>query len=376
MQRRVLTPRADWLDRIGALGVDLETAPHSPYWREDAAYVFTSGQIEALEAAGEVAARLVHEAVAHVVSKDRFRELGIEPELADLAAASWQRQDPSLYGRFDLRFDGVGPPKLLEYNADTPTALFEASVVQWHWLEERFPQADQYNAIHEALIARWNSWRQSGWATRVHFACMPEDDDDLLTTAYLQDTALQAGLDVRLMNLTDVGWDGRRFRDLDEGRIETLFKLYPWDWLLDDDFFPHIASAGLKVLEPAWRIIPASKGILPVLWELFPGHPNLLPAAFDAAAIPGPKIVKPLHGREGANMMVLGQGAGGAPTDGPYAGMEVIGQAFQPLPDFDGWRPVIGLWMVGDAPQGIGIREDRNAITGRGARFVPHLIED
>jgi glutathionylspermidine synthase len=36
-----------------------------------------------------------------------------------------------LYGRFDLAYRGDGPPKLLEYNADTPTALFEAAVVQW-----------------------------------------------------------------------------------------------------------------------------------------------------------------------------------------------------------------------------------------------------
>ncbi|MEZ5851217.1 MAG: glutathionylspermidine synthase family protein [Hyphomicrobiaceae bacterium] len=376
MQRRTLTPRSNWLQRIGALGVDLEAAPNSPYWREDAAYVFTSDEIEMLETAGVELARLIHEAVAHVVAKGRFEELGIEAELAELAAASWTRGDPSLYGRFDLRFDGSAPPKLLEYNADTPTALFEAAVVQWHWLEECFPGADQYNAIHEALIARWNSWRQSGWAKRVHLACMPEDDDDLLTTAYLQDTALQAGLDVRLMDLTEVGWDGRCFRDLEGGRIETLFKLYPWDWLLDDEFFPHIAPAGLKVLEPAWRIIPASKGILPILWELFPGHPNLLPAAFDPAGIAGPRILKPLHGREGANMVVTGEGLDAVATGGPYEGMEIVAQAFQALPAFDGWRPVVGMWMVGDAPHGIGIREDLAVVTGRGARFVPHLIED
>lgn len=376
MQRQVLTPRSDWLQRIGALGIDLEAAPNSPYWREDAAYVFSSGEIELLEEAGEELSRIVHEAVAYVVEANRFEDLGIEPELAQLAAASWTRGDPSLYGRFDLRFDGRGPPKLLEYNADTPTALFEAAVVQWHWLEERFPEADQYNAIHEALIARWNAWRQSGWARRVHLACMPDDDDDLLTTAYLQDTALQAGLDVKLMNLTEVGWDGRCFRDLDSGRIETLFKLYPWDWLLDDEFFPHIAPAGLKVLEPAWRMVPASKGILPILWELFPGHPNLLPAAFDPSRIEGAKILKPLHGREGANMVVSGDSGHVLATGGPYEGMAVVAQAFDPLPDFDGWRPVIGLWMVGDRPCGAGIREDRNAVTGRGARFVPHVIRD
>ena len=47
-----------------------------------------------------------------------------------------KRGDPSLYGRFDLRYDGQGPAKLLEYNADTPTAVFETGVFQWKWLED------------------------------------------------------------------------------------------------------------------------------------------------------------------------------------------------------------------------------------------------
>lgn len=396
MQRHRLTPRPDWLDKIAALGIDLAANPGSPYWREDAAYSFIESEIETLQAAGHELLSLILAATGHVVDNGRFAELGIPPALADEAARSWRASEPSLYGRFDLRFDGHGPPKLLEYNADTPTALFEASVVQWHWLEERFPRLDQFNAIHEALIGRWREARQSGRLTRVHFACMPDDDDDLLTTAYLMDTALQAGLDTRLMDLPDVGWNGESFVDVDESRIEALFKLYPWDWLAEERFFPHIATLSAKpakvatgpgcattppftMIEPAWRVIPASKGILPILWQLFPDHPNLLPATFDARSLAGPRILKPLLGREGANIVIDRDGhaelAGDVvATDGPYGAMGTIAQAFAPLPDFDGWRPVIGLWTIGGAPCGMGLREDRSAITGRGARFVPHVI--
>lgn len=452
MQRLTLTPRDNWLEKIAALGIDLAANPGSPYWREDAAYRFSEAEIETLEAAGHELLSLILAATGHVIENHRFAELGIPPDLSREAARSWRASERSLYGRFDLRFDGSSPPKLLEYNADTPTALFEASVVQWHWLEERFPSLDQYNAIHEALIDRWREARQSGRLTRVHFACMPDDDDDLLTTAYLMDTAIQAGLDTRLMELPEIGWNGTHFVDLEESRIEALFKLYPWDWLAEEHFFPHIAAlmqkratsamphalpanapaasatvspfaserttAGMNrtlaapftVIEPAWRVIPASKGILPILWELFPDHPNLLAAAFDASTIRGPRILKPLLGREGANIVVedasraqptqsteppTRQGevtaartdlfpqpsksdgnAESLATDGPYAGMPTIAQAFAPLPEFNGWRPVIGLWTVGGAPAGMGIREDRSAITGRGARFVPHIIAD
>jgi glutathionylspermidine synthase len=204
---------------------------------------------------------------------------------------------------------------------------------------------------------------------------MPDDDDDLLTTAYLQDTAVQAGLDCRMLQMPEIGWNGRHFVDLDTGRIDALFKLYPWDWLAEEPFFPHLAASAVTVLEPAWRVVPASKGILPILWELFPGHPNLLPAAFHADALAGPKVLKPLFGREGANIAVRDAEQPSA-TDGPYADMGTVAQAFHPLPDFDGWRPVIGLWTVAGGPHGIGVREDRSLITGRGARFVPHLIRD
>ena len=53
-----------------------------------------------------------------------------------LICVSWHRDEASLYGRLDLRFNGHGPAKLLEYNADTPTSIFEAAVFQWRWLEQ------------------------------------------------------------------------------------------------------------------------------------------------------------------------------------------------------------------------------------------------
>lgn len=373
MRRIGCPPRPDWRKRLADLGVDLEFNPASPYWREDAYYAFDDGEIEVLHEAGVEIERLILAGVDHVVRTGRFAELGIGPQLAVLAAESWKTGQPSLYGRYDLRFDGQTAPKLLEYNADTPTALFEASVVQWHWLEECHPGKDQFNSIHEALIALWTRWREEGRVSRAHFSCM-DDDDDVLTTAYLQDTAYQAGLDVALMAVTDIGWDGRTFLDAEERRISTLFKLYPWDWLAREPFFAHLAGSPMKVLEPAWRVIAASKGILSILWELFPGHPNLLPASSRPAAIDGPTVQKPLFGREGANV-VVSKGEGSFATPGDYAGMPTICQVYAPLPDFNGWHPVMGLWMIGGEPHGLGIREDRSLITGRAARFVPHVIE-
>src|SRR5205085_9315425 len=65
-----------------------------------------------------------------LVTANRFADLGItDPRVAEAVAESWHRRAelPSVYGRFDLRHDGDGPAKLLEYNADTPTSLVEAA---------------------------------------------------------------------------------------------------------------------------------------------------------------------------------------------------------------------------------------------------------
>jgi glutathionylspermidine synthase len=35
---------------------------------------------------------------------------------------------------------------------------------------------------------------------------------------------------------------------------------------------------------------------------------------------------------------------------------------------------IVGSWVVGNEPAGIGLREDRGRITRNGSRFVPHYI--
>jgi glutathionylspermidine synthase len=51
-----------------------------------------------------------------------------------------------------------------------------------------------------------------------------------------------------------------------------------------------------------------------------------------------------------------------------------VRQALHPLTAFDGKYPVVGAWMVGDEPAGIGLREDRSRVTKNLSRFVPHVI--
>lgn len=366
MRRHSIAPRPDWRDRARDLGFAYAEIAGQPYWDETACWEFTSPEIDQLDNALAELERLTRIAADTAVRQNRAAMLGIPAAVWPLIVRSWERQEPSLYGRMDLSWDGTGPPKLLEYNADTPTALFESSVVQWEWLRCARPDDDQFNDIHEALIAAWPALRLPA---RVHFACMRETAEDFGNTEYLRDTAIQAGLDTGFLFIEDIGWDGNRFVDLDGQAIAALFKLYPWEFLLRDDFGAHIAAAPTRWIEPAWRLLLASKGILALLWELFPGHPNLLPAFREPGRAGEREIAKPLFGREGANIT-----APGLRTAGPYGGEGMVYQRWHPLPCVDGNYPVIGGWIIAGRPHGIGIREDSTPITRDTSRFVPHFF--
>ncbi len=368
MRRLSITPRPDWQSRAAALGFTYANVDGGSYWDETACWELTEADVMVLDTATAELDRLCMLAMDHAVRAGRHDILGIPQAAWPMVENSWRRRDPSLYGRMDLRWDGVSPPKLLEYNADTPTTLYEASVVQWDWLTAVRPDADQFNGLHEALIARWADWRRGG-LERVHFTCMAGLIEDQGTIDYLRDTAIQGGLDAPFIVIDDIGWNGIDFLDFENRRMHAVFKLYPWDWLLHDRFSVHIPHTGTRWFEPAWRMAIASKGILALLWELFPGHPNLLPAYREPGRIDGPEIVKPVFGREGANIT-----APGFATGGPYDAGGFVHQAWCPLPCVDDRYPVFGSWVIGGKPQGLGIREDPTPITHDTSCFVPHYF--
>jgi glutathionylspermidine synthase len=247
--------------------------------------------------------------------------------------------------------------------------------VQWFWLQERFPAADQFNSIHEKLITSWQTWPDR--PELIHFAFAADSAEDLGNLEYLRDTAVQAGLATCRLAIEEIGWDssGGRFVDLDNRPIGTLFKLYPWEWLLREEFGPHLPGSGLRPIEPAWKLLLSCKGILAILWELFPDHPNLLPAYFDPARLPGDRVSKPLYSREGANVQII-RGGELLASGGSYGREGTVCQQYRPLPCFDGNYPVIGSWIIGGEPAGIGIREDRSEITTNTSRFIPHYFTE
>ncbi|MCU1336950.1 MAG: glutathionylspermidine synthase [Bryobacterales bacterium] len=209
MRRIECSPRAGWQQKVEEAGLLWHSA-EQPYWNESAFYEFTAPEIELLESATNELAQMSLVAAQHIVDTKSYSNLGIPESAIPLIDDSWTAEPPSLYGRFDLAYDGTHPPKLLEYNADTPTSLLEAAVVQWYWLEDVFPAADQFNSIHERLIARWGDLAPCLPSRRIDF-CSMDDLEDGMTVTYLMDTARQAGLVSSVFPIAEIGWDGERF---------------------------------------------------------------------------------------------------------------------------------------------------------------------
>ena len=372
MQRHRCQPRPAWREQVEQTGLTYHTHDTGPYWDESACYELTAAEVDALEQSARTLHHLCIDAAEAVIKNDWWHRLGIPAAAVPAILRSWERDDFSLYGRFDLAWDSGGAPKLLEYNADTPTALVEAAVTQWFWLQDTQPDADQFNSLHERLIEAWRRWA----GATVHFSSIKEHAEDQQTVLYLRDTCEQAGVTTRAVHIEDLGWDAARkgFVDLEGARVTHCFKLYPWEWLWHEEFGPHLAHDAVQFIEPTWKMLLSNKGLLPVLWELFPGHPNLLPAYESAGPLGARYIRKPKLSREGANVTWVEGGVAVEETGGDYGGEGHVFQAVAEPADFDGQHPVFGVWVVDHEPAGLGIREDTRRITGNLSRFVPHFF--
>ena len=244
--------------------------------------------------------------------------------------------------------------------------------------------ADQFNGIHEAMVARFRTMLAPG--SNLHFTSAKGLDEDFATVEYMAWTAKEAGLVAHYVALEDIGLTTTgQFADAEDRVIGAIFKLYPWEDMLADPFSAHIPNAQCRMIEPAWKAVVSNKGILPVLWRMFEGHPNLLPAFFEddftrgdpdvkgriaraADPLDRGRVVKPIFSREGASVdivtsdLTLGQGGRIVADDRSYDAHPKIVQAYTPLPAMGGMFPVLGTWMVGDACVGL----------GPGGRFPDH----
>lgn len=373
MERISITPRPDYQEKIEQLGFDY----HSSYWKEEAYYRLRSDEVEKIETATAQAYKMICEA-ARVVIEERQewleRVLKIPPHIYRRIRYSWDQDEPSLYGRFDFTIAPDGTPKILEFNADTPTSLLEASLIQWQWKEDLFSYRDQYNGIHEALVQSWKDMYPP--KSNVHFVGSLENSEDSGNLQYLASTAMEAGISTRVMDIADMNLNEGKFYDPSGEQITNCFKLYPWEWMINESEVGCLAD--IKWIEPIWKAVMSNKAILTVMYELFPNSPYILPAFLSRPQF-GMFCKKPIYSREGHNISIVAvqdwkETERISETEGDYGEEGYIYQSYIKPTPYQGHYPIIGSWVIGGEPAGIGIRENTSEITDNMSEFVPHIF--
>ena len=378
MKRHIIKPRQNWQKKVEEIGFKYHTLD-ALYWDESAFYEFTANEVDTIEKATNELWEICLNAVQYLIDNRLYDKFHIPEWFIPHIEDSWNNDAPAIYGRFDFAFAN-GIPKLLEFNADTPTSLFESSVVQWYWLQDYDQKSDQFNSIHEKLVDYWKYLKDYLYDYPLHFSAVKDCLEDITTTEYMRDCAIQAGLETKFLYIDEIGWESMNsiFVDNEFNPIKNIFKLYPYEWLINEDFGKNILLDRNQTfwIEPSWKMLLSNKAILPILWKLNNGHENLLESYFEEDKhLAGYDYArKPLLSREGSNIQLMKDGTVISETSGEYGEEGFIYQKLCTLPEFDNNYPLIGSWVVGQESAGIGIRESDTLITDNSSRFVPHLF--
>jgi len=383
--------RKNWPAIAAEFGFKFHTMYGERYWDESAYYQFSLAQIEqGIEGPTEDIHKMCLSVVAEVLASDELmHKFAIPEQQWAFIRESWENGDPSLYSRLDFAYDGKHPAKLYENNADTPTSIYETGFWQWMWLENKVDDkslarhADQFNSVQEKLVNRFKEMRVLSPDRILHFACCKGTEEDRGTVQYLEDCAIAAGIDTKFVYIEDIGIDTNdQFTDLDNHVITWMFKLYPWEFMFDDEYGDLLGKQNIRWIEPPWKAILSNKALLPMLWKRYPNHPNLLASFFEDELhlVPADMLLvkKPIFSREGANITYTNHKGEALDnkqhSDGPYGEEGFIYQEQYNLPKFDDNHTLIGSWLIDDQAAGMSIREDSHAITQDMSRYLPHII--
>ena len=393
-----------------------------PYWPDDRYYSFTTEEIELLQKAGEDMFAMCCEAADYLTEHPEIitNKMAIPAFALKQIKESWDREPAwgSVYGRFDVCFGGLDHPderlrvpKFYEFNADTPTSLVEAATIQWLWLEQTGYGNDQFNSLTEKLIEAWKRnlievEKELGHKVTVHFAVgeTEESGEDAMNTTLMMDTCQQAGWPTKTLFMEEISLSTKdgRFYDQNGDHIDVIFKLYPWEFIVRQEFgepcFKDMDNIGKRNeageyiggtvwIEAPFKMLWSNKAIYAILWEMFKDDPRskwLLPTYFEGEqpASLTKFARKPIFAREGADVLLQSEGKVIQDAATGYYGKEgYVVQELALLPEFKDEKEVshyavLGLWFVDGEIAGLGIREDETPITANASKFIPHSISD
>ncbi|MDD5716741.1 MAG: glutathionylspermidine synthase family protein [Sulfuricurvum sp.] len=374
------------------LGFEWHTDSDESKYIADSLVVVSDAEAEAYYEAVNELYDMYATAAQYVIDNNLFFELGIPFNLIETIKKSWENDVHwHLYGRFDLA-GGIGgaPIKLIEFNADTPTSLFETAILQWALLKHnKMDEERQFNNVYQAisdnfrrLITLFDDPDEferlyDGW--KILFSSVSGNIEEEQTVRLLQQMAIDAGFETGFEPLGGVKFDEEGIYDSNETSYEYWFKLYPWEDIAIEE--PELATLLTTIMNnqkailinPAYTLLFQSKGMLKILCDLFPDSPYLLKTSFEP--LKGVQCVeKRMFGREGANIRIIGA-AGDVveANEGPYGNFKPVYQEYVEFPrDAQGNYYQAGVFFAYEAC-GLGFRRGGKILNNM-SKFVGHLL--
>jgi len=332
------------------------------------------------------------EAGEYVIENDLLHEIGIPFNLIDAVKMSWENDVHwHLYGRFDLAGGIDGKPiKLIEFNADTPTALFETAILQWAILKyNSMEETHQFNNVYEAIRDNFKRLvmleddiegfeeHYEGW--KILFSSVKDNEEEESTVKLLQTIAEDAGFVTEFAYMEDVEFDGEDGVFYNNVNYEYWFKLYPWeDIAIEESELARLMTQIMVnqkaiFLNPAYTLMFQSKAFMKILWDLYPNHPLLLETQFEPLKGVA-QVEKKIFGREGANTIIVDKNEKIIEErDGEYGEFPSIFQEYVELPkDSKGDSYQAGVFFAYEGC-GLGFRKG-GLILDNYSKFVGHRV--
>ena len=329
----------------------------------------------------------------YVVQNNLFHEIGIPFNLIDIIKNSWENDVHwHLYGRFDLAGGIDGKPiKLIEFNADTPTALFETAIIQWAILKQNnLEESHQFNALYEALLDNFkrlvtleedvSAFEKKYEEWLFLFTSIKGNMEEENTVRLLQHIATESGFNTEFAYIDEIEFSPTEGIHYHDKNYELWFKLLPWeDIALEEPDLAMILTNILQnqkaiILNPAYTLLFQSKGMLKILWDLYPNHPLLLETSF-VPLTNQKQVRKPVFGREGASVSILDANSKEIESvSGEYDNHKMVYQAYTELPmDKQNHSYQAGIFYAYEAC-GLGFRKGGKILNNM-SKFVGHVVK-
>lgn len=241
------------------------------------------------EAANELYDMYV-EAVDHIIDNDLFFDVGIPFNLVEVIKKSWENDVHwHIYGSFSFNEN----LKLLGFNADSPSYLYETALAQYEKLKENgINEEAQFNEVYEKISDNFKRLitlfddtsefeeRYDDWS--ILFSSLADNEEDERAINFLKQMAEDAGFNTGFEYLQNTQLSEDGVSDSEDNEYEYWYKHYKWEEMSYNE--PELLTTLTTImnnqkaiiLNPAYTAVFESKGMLKILRELYPDSPYLI----------------------------------------------------------------------------------------------------